>query len=137
MARRGATRSGPAKRNAWRSLTQRAGLTRSLPSEVRELVELLLQDGCEFLVVGAHALAVHGAPMYQLGLPPRRIDLLNLVSGLTFDEAWSSRVYAVVDGVHLPVLGLAALVKNKRATGRTKDLLDIELLREAGRSVDE
>ena len=62
-------------------------------------------------------------------LPPRRIDLLTEISGLTFDEAWVSRINAEVDGRTIPFIGREALLKNKGATGRLKDLADAERLR--------
>ena len=66
--------------------------------------------------------------VYQIGLPPRRIDVLTSISGVSFDEARASRIVVQLDGMSLPVLGRAALIKNKRAAGRPKDLLDIEML---------
>lgn len=64
----------------------------------------------------------------QFGLPPFRIDILTGVSGLTFDEAWPNRVEADFDDVRVPFLGRAELIRNKRASGRKKDLADIESL---------
>ncbi|MCA2979510.1 MAG: hypothetical protein INH37_14630 [Myxococcaceae bacterium] len=66
--------------------------------------------------------------MYQMGLPPRRIDILTQVSGVDFDEAWEGRTTVPVGGRPVPFLGREALLKNKRAAGRPKDLLDVELL---------
>ena len=66
----------------------------------------------------------------QIGLPPRRIDVLTGVTGLTFDEAWKNRLVHEVDGLPLAFLGRAELVRNKRATGRAKDRADLEALGE-------
>ena len=66
--------------------------------------------------------------MIQLGRPPNRIDLLTGIFGLSFDEAWGSRVPARLDGLDIFVIGREALIKNKRATGRTQDLADVEKL---------
>jgi hypothetical protein len=66
----------------------------------------------------------------QLGLPPYRIDILTSISGVEFDEAWSDRTNAEVEGVAVPVIGRATFIRNKRATGRTKDRADIESLGE-------
>ncbi len=66
--------------------------------------------------------------IYQIGLPPRRIDILTGIDGVDFDEAWISRTEEEVSDLKIPFLGRAALVRNKRATGRTKDLADVELL---------
>ncbi|HEY7514182.1 MAG TPA: hypothetical protein VIC87_06880 [Vicinamibacteria bacterium] len=146
--------------------------------DFRDLLAALLAAQARFLVVGAHALAVHGVPratgdldvwiaadptnaqrvwsallrfgapvaamgvslddltladrVVQIGLPPRRIDILTSISGVAFDEAWADRVTHEVGGLAVPFLGRAALVRNKRATGRTKDRADLEALGEAG-----
>ena len=64
----------------------------------------------------------------QFGLPPWRIDILTGISGVTFDEAWHERVEDFFDDVRVPFIGRAMLIRNKRASGRTKDLADIESL---------
>jgi hypothetical protein len=64
----------------------------------------------------------------QFGLPPRRVDLLTRLSGLEFDEAWSRRELHSVAGLEVPFLGRADLIANKRASGRPKDLADLESL---------
>lgn len=66
--------------------------------------------------------------VFQMGLPPVRIDILTTVTGLVFAEAWPGRVRADFGGVNVPVIGRAAFIANKRATGRLKDLGDIEAL---------
>ncbi|WP_396224675.1 hypothetical protein [Gemmatimonas sp.] len=64
----------------------------------------------------------------QFGLPPWRIDILTGISGVTFDEAWPARIEAYFDDVLVPFIGQAAFIRNKRASGRLKDLADIEAL---------
>ena len=64
----------------------------------------------------------------QFGLPPWRIDILTGISGVTFDEAWLERVEDSFDDVRVPFIGRATFIRNKRASGRTKDLADIESL---------
>ncbi len=92
------------------------------------------------------ALARFGAPMeamgltlqdlqqpgtvYQIGLPPRRIDILTEISGVGFSEAWETRVCEDLEGLTIPYLGREALTRNKQASGRIKDLADIELLKD-------
>ncbi len=63
--------------------------------------------------------------VYQIGLPPRRIDVLTTISGVTFDEAWRGRVELDLHGERLPFLGREELIRNKRAAGRPKDLADV------------
>ena len=64
----------------------------------------------------------------QLGYPPNRIDLLTSISGVDFEEAWSGRVSGELDGLPVFFLGWDALLKNKRASGRDKDLVDVSKL---------
>lgn len=137
----------------------------------------LVEAGARFLVVGAHALAVHGIPratqdldvwveptpenaervwralvhfgapladlqvdredfvraktVIQIGLPPNRIDLLTGITGIVdFEAAWEARTESEVAGHTIPFLGRENLIANKRATGRLKDLADIEALGE-------
>ena len=141
-----------------------------------DFLAALLAAEARFLVVGAHALAVHGVPratgdidiwidrsppnvalvwramaavgvpaaamgvrpadleacdtVIQIGLPPRRIGVLTDVTGLAFDTAWDARVVHSIDALDVPFIGREDLVRNKRATGRYKDLGDIEALGE-------
>ncbi|MEE9381903.1 MAG: hypothetical protein V3V08_00620 [Nannocystaceae bacterium] len=139
-----------------------------------DLLGALNQASVEFIVVGAHALAVHGVvratgdldvfvhsteenaqriaaalrsfgaslaehgvsevdftrdgTVYQLGLPPRRIDILTSISGVDFASADTSAVDVEVNGVPFRVLGRRSLLDNKRASGRPKDLEDVRRL---------
>lgn len=68
--------------------------------------------------------------VYQIGLPPRRIDILTQISGVSFEEAWSSRISREVDGRQIAFVGLRELLRNKRAAGRPKDHVDADLLDE-------
>jgi hypothetical protein len=141
-----------------------------------DLLRELLAHEVEFLVVGAHAMAVHGVPratgdldvwirpgadnaakvwraliqfgapvealgfevgdlsqpnlVWQLGVPPQRIDVLTSIDGVAFSEAYEGRAHHPVGGLRVPFLGLQALRANKAATGREKDRLDLELLAE-------
>ena len=75
--------------------------------------------------------AIFAAPkkVVQLGRPPNRIDLITGIDGIDFEEAWQSRVPANLAGVPVSFLGRDALVRNKRAAARPKDLLDLEKLK--------
>jgi hypothetical protein len=90
------------------------------------------------------ALAEFGAPLtevsvddfsrpgivFQMGLPPARIDILTGLSGVAFEAAWPHRVMAPFGPADAPFIGREAFVTNKRATGRAKDLGDLESLGE-------
>jgi len=75
------------------------------------------------------------ALVVQFGRPPNRIDLLNRIDGVTFEEAWSSRIpltLATLQGkVIFAMLSLPELLKNKRASGRPKDLEDVRFFEQA------
>ena len=65
----------------------------------------------------------------QIGVEPGRIDVLTQISGIAFEEAWPSRVEADFGpGVRCPVIGLDALLRNKRASARPQDLADVDAL---------
>ena len=64
--------------------------------------------------------------VYQIGVPPGRIDILTELSGVTFEEAWPDRLDRPFGELLVPFIGRAAFLRNKRATGRAKDLGDIE-----------
>jgi predicted nucleotidyltransferase len=64
----------------------------------------------------------------QLGYPPRRIDLLTSIDGVAFEACYSRRHNVAIDGIDLPIIGLADFKTNKRATGRTQDRADLEAL---------
>jgi hypothetical protein len=88
------------------------------------------------------ALAAFGAPMrdisepdfarpgvvFQLGVPPGRIDIVTELTGITFAEAWPGREPGRFGDLTVDFIGREAFVRNKRATGRAKDLGDIEEL---------
>lgn len=65
----------------------------------------------------------------QLGRPPNRIDLLTSISGVDFAEAWGSRIAGELDGLPVFYIGREALLANKLASGRPKDLADADELK--------
>jgi len=102
-------------------------------------LDLWIQATAESASGVMQALRVFGAPtheideadfavpsiVFQIGVPPGRIDLLTSVSGLEFESAWLNRVQLNIDDVSFYVVGLKDLLQNKRASGRPKDLADI------------
>ena len=66
----------------------------------------------------------------QLGLPPVRIDIITSISGVTWEEADSSKEPGLFGDVSVSYIGKKQFITNKRATGRKKDLADIEALGE-------
>ncbi len=66
----------------------------------------------------------------QLGVPPVRVDLLTSITGVSWEEAWNGAEPGEYGGVPVRYLGRAALLRNKKALGRKKDLADLESLGE-------
>lgn len=142
--------------------------------DFKDLLREFNEQGVEYLVVGAHALAAHGhvratkdldiwvrpsptnaaqvisaltrfgAPLhdltesdltrpgliFQIGVPPLRIDVITAIDGVAFDEAWPDRVEVKLGDQTIPVLSRHHLIANKKASGRLQDLADIERLGE-------
>lgn len=100
-----------------------------VPANARRVWRALSDFGAPLEALGIAEQDFHRPEIVvQLGLPPYRIDILTSVSGLVFDEAWDGRIEALVENVQSPVLGLDAFVRNKRESGRKKDLADLEAL---------
>jgi hypothetical protein len=99
------------------------------PENAAKVMSALEQFGAPTTQVSAEDFSRPGS-VFQMGLPPVRIDVLTELTGLTFSEAWSSRTQAAFGPVVADVIGREAFIRNKRATGRARDLGDIEALGE-------
>jgi hypothetical protein len=64
----------------------------------------------------------------RMGNPPLRIEIMTTVSGIEFSDAYAARVNDVIDDTPVTVIGREHLIANKRASGRLKDLADIDNL---------
>ena len=69
---------------------------------------------------------------YQMGNPPLRLDVMMSIPGITFENAWENRVMVNLEGVDIPFISKADLIKSKEAGGRPQDLIDAEELRKSG-----
>jgi Nucleotidyl transferase of unknown function (DUF2204) len=147
-----------------------------LAPDFDEFIGSLNVHGVEFLIVGAYALAFHGAPRFtgdldvlvrptlenadrllvvvrefgfdapeltpdividprrliQMGVEPVQIHVMSAISGVSWDDAWRTHDTVVLDGRTIPFIGRDAMLVNKRAAGRPKDLADIDALKSAG-----
>jgi hypothetical protein len=143
-----------------------------LNPDFRDMLSVLCDEGVEFLLVGAYALATHGLPratgdmdiwircsqenaarvwralrrfrapltglneddlntpnlVFQIGIAPRRIDLLTSIDAVQFDEAWPDRRVVEIEGLSIGVIGRSHLIQNKKAVGRPQDLADVAWL---------
>jgi hypothetical protein len=89
------------------------------------VMEALTAFGAPLAEVSAGDFARAGV-VYQIGIPPGRIDILTELTGLAFDDAWPDRLRRPFGSIEVDFIGRDAFLRNKRATGRAKDLGDIE-----------
>ena len=68
--------------------------------------------------------------IFQIGVPPVRIDVLTAIDGVEFADAWPERLLTRFGDKPVAVLSREHLIQNKRASGRTQDLADVERLEE-------
>ncbi|MBW1696632.1 MAG: nucleotidyltransferase [Deltaproteobacteria bacterium] len=66
--------------------------------------------------------------IFQIGVAPRRIDLITAVSGLQFEEVYRRSLSVNIEGIEVHIPSIDDMILNKRASGRTKDLADAEAL---------
>lgn len=95
------------------------------PDNARRIVDALGAFGAPLSQVSEADFARPGV-VYQIGVAPRRIDILTELTGVTFAEAWPERIRRPFGETEVDFIGKAAFLRNKRATGRPKDLGDIE-----------
>lgn len=63
--------------------------------------------------------------VFQMGVPPNRIDIINKIDGVEFDDAWPERKFIEFEGILIPIIGKPDLLKNKQTMNRPKDIADI------------
>ena len=68
--------------------------------------------------------------VFQIGVAPRRIDIITKIDGVDFNKAYSDKQKMEIEGIKIPFLSKEDLIKNKESTGREKDQLDAKYLRE-------
>lgn len=145
-----------------------------LAPDFDEFCGLLSAHDVEFVVIGAHALAFHGAPRFtgdldilvrpteengqrvlsaiaafglptapvtsadivigkkviEMGIAPVQIHVMSAIDGVSWDDVWSTREMGRFGTRTVAFIGRDTFLRNKRASGRAKDLADIEALRE-------
>lgn len=69
--------------------------------------------------------------VFQIGVAPRRIDIITAASGLQFEEAYARSLLVTIEGIEVRILSIDDIIRNKRASGRTKDLAAAEILESA------
>lgn len=77
-----------------------------------------------------NALTSHEKDVVRIGVEPMKIEILNYLNGVDFDEAYARRVTRDVEDIKIDVISLHDLIANKEDVGRLQDLLDVEKLKE-------
>ena len=127
-----------------------------LNEDYRDMLHALSDEKVKFLLVGAYALAAHGYPtdavmralsrfgaplhnltkedlqkdgtVFQIGFAPRRINIITAASGLQFNETYGRSLPVKIEGIEVHIPSIDDLIRNKNASGITKDLADVEAL---------
>jgi predicted nucleotidyltransferase len=97
------------------------------PKNADNLVAVLREFGFDVPSLES-SLFLNEDKVIRMGLPPLRIELLTTISGVNFDECYSERVVSIIDGVEVNIISLKHLKINKKASGRYKDLDDLDHL---------
>ena len=103
-------------------------LFRPSPENAQRVRAALVQFGFGELDISLSDLTAPGK-VVQLGYEPNRIDLMTSITGVSFDDAWDTRVAGELDGLSVSFIGKTALLRNKESTGPNKDKIDADQLR--------
>lgn len=97
------------------------------PDNAKKIVAALKEFGFDIPGLSAE-LFLKENQIVRMGVPPVRLELTTSISGVEFDECYRARVVAKIDGVRVNLISLKHLKLNKKASGRHKDLNDLENL---------
>jgi len=97
------------------------------PENAARVIRALEKFGAPVFDVSEEDFQKEGT-VFQIGVAPVRIDVLTSIAEVRFEEAYRNAEIAAVDGIEFPVISLQDLIRNKKAAGRGKDLVDVEHL---------
>jgi phage replication-related protein YjqB (UPF0714/DUF867 family) len=97
------------------------------PENAERMVAVLREFGFDLPELSA-SLFLQEKNIVRMGIPPMRIEIITTISGASFDEAYAERVTDTIAGVEVDLISLRHLKINKKASGRHKDLDDLEHL---------
>ena len=100
---------------------------RPSPENAPRVLDALAAFGAPLQDLSAADLAAPGL-IFQIGVPPLRIDVITAIDGVEFAVAWPDRLVVNLDGTPVPVISRHHLIANKKASGRLQDLADVERL---------
>jgi hypothetical protein len=107
-------------------------LVRPNPTNAELIIQTLRDFGFAGLRIGPEDLCKPDQ-ILQLGVKPNRIDVLTSIAGVSFEEAWASRVAGSIDSIPLSFIGREELIRNKESAGRPQDVADADALRKRRR----
>jgi len=97
------------------------------PDNAQKIVAVLKAFGFDHPDLNAE-LFLREKKIVRMGMPPVRLEITTSISGVEFDECYQARVVDELDGVEVNLIDLENLKKNKKASGRSKDIADLEKL---------
>ena len=97
------------------------------PQNAEAVLQALRRFGAPLHNLTKEDLQIDGT-VFQIGDAPRRIDIITALSGLKFEETYQNSISVNIEGIEVHIPSIEALIRNKRASGRTKDLADAEAL---------
>ncbi|RJQ42291.1 MAG: hypothetical protein C4550_00010 [Nitrospiraceae bacterium] len=98
------------------------------PDNSKKIYKALKEFGAPLKEITSETFSEKGI-VFQIGVPPRRIDLITHIDGVAFKDAYQAKEEFKIEGLKIPVLSKANLIKNKKSTGREKDMLDVKYLK--------
>jgi hypothetical protein len=100
---------------------------RPSPENARRVIHALREFGAPLQDLSEADLTTPGL-VFQIGVPPLRIDVITAIDGVEFSDAWPDRIIVRLGETPVPILSRHHLITNKRASGRHQDLADLERL---------
>lgn len=97
------------------------------PDNAQKIVTVLKVFGFDHPDLSAE-LFLQENKIIRMGMPPVRLEITTSISGVEFDECYQARIEDKLDGVEVNLIDLENLKKNKQASGRSKDIADLEKL---------
>lgn len=93
----------------------------------RKVYAALVEFGAPVAEMKPYDFAEYGM-IFQIGVAPCRVDIISKISGVSYADAVNRAVPKTIDGVPVRIISLDDLIANKKASGRTKDIADVEVL---------
>ena len=99
------------------------------PENAKLIIKSLIRFGAPMRDVSVDDFSKEGI-IFQIGVEPIRIDISTSIEGVSFQSAYQNAKTIIIDNLHIPIISLEDLIINKRASGRHRDLADVEALEE-------